>query len=1071
MATDANRLGLVVLLTLVGSLPPGPCGSSQAEAGGGDTAALRLFPERPLERRIAGGTTHAYTVELGSGHFARLRVRQQGIDLAVAVFDPRGELFLDVDSPTGRHSTETASWIAGGGGAYRVEVRPLAADGAEGRYEIRLTAPRPATREDHRRVAAEAAELEGHRLASGGTEDERRAALAAYRGALETFTELGDDEARARLLYRVGQLHRRLGELDQALALLGQAMGIYRRSNDTDEEAATFNQLGMVHTARSDFDSALSAYDEALRLWRGQGRSDQAARVLNNRALVFQSVGRPRLALEAYRQARERFRVAGDRRREATALQNLATLQLDLGEPRAALDTHLRALELIRAEGQPELEARFLVNLTLVYEELGELHEALEAASSALARFHELGHGRLEADARINLGGLFARLGRPREAREHFREALRLARETGDRRLEATALLHLGHALAALDRQGESRRLLEDALALHRELGDRPGEAATLETLGAVFLRIDPRLAVRPLEDARGMYRELDDPAGEANSLHYLGQVRAALDEPEAALRHLDQALTLRRALDDPAGRALTFQEIGRVRRDRGELEAARTALEEALRNIEPLRTEVRSLRLRTSYFATLRDAYELLVDVLMQLHRGRPEKGLDRQALAVAERGRARVLLDLLREAGIDTGGGALPEGVVGAVLERLRRELADPAGPPTVVLEYSLGEPRSYLWRLDRDGVTSFELAGRGELRAAALAVHRDLRDPVGGDRFAEEQRRRALAQRLLGPVAGSLRGARLIVVPDDALQVLPFAALPLPAGGPGSDDSETDSGVLPLVMEHEVLRVPSLAVLAELDRRPPPPAAGPVVVVADPVVSRDDPRLESLDQSAATGGGEPRFAALPRVPWSRREAEALAAHAGGHRVRLATGFDADLEFVRGGGLAGARWIHFATHGVVDDERPERSALVLSRWDASGHPQDGDLRLKDLYELELDADLVVLSGCDTALGEEVRGEGLMGLAYGFFHTGASSVMASLWAVQDRATAELMERFYSGLLQEGLSPAAALRRAQISLRQERRWRDPYFWAAFVVQGAPSPEVRSSSPSTEPSPF
>jgi len=1061
MTTDVGRLGHVVLLTLVGSLVPGPCGTSQTEAGGEGPTPRPLSPERPLERRITGGTTHAYRVEVEQGHFARLRVRQQGIDLAVAVFDPRGELILDVDSPSGRHSTETASWIAATAGAYRVEVQPLAADAA-GRYEIRLSAPRPATSEDRQRVAAEAAELAGHRLASGGTEDERRAALAAYRRALETFSDLGDDEERARVLYRIGQLQRRLGELDQALAPLAEALDLHRRSDDSEGAAATLNQLGMVHTARSDFDSALSAYDEALRLWRDLDRSDQAARVLNNRALVFQSVGRPRLALEAYRQARERFRVAGDRRREATALHNMATLQLDLGEPRAALETHLRALERIRAEGEPGLEARFLVNLALVYEELGRLHEALEAVSSALARFHELGETRFEATARINLGGLFARLGRPREAGDHFREALHLVRETGDRRQEATAVLHLGHALAALERQEESHRLLAEALALHRELGDRPGEAATLDTLGAVLLRTDPRQALQPLEHARGMYRELEDPAGEANSLHHLGQARAALHEPGTALRHLEQALTLRRALDDPAGRALTLQEIGRIERDRGELEAARAALEEALRHIEPLRTEVRSLRLRTSYFATLRDAYELLVDVLMQLHRRRPQQALDHRALAVAERGRARVLLDLLRDAGIETGGGARPEGVVEAVLERLRHQPVAPDEPPTVVLEYALGEPRSYLWRLDRDGVRSFELPGREELRAAALAVHRDLRNPVDGDRFAEQKRRRELARRLLGSVAASLRGQRLIVVPDGPLQILPFAALPLP----GTESQ----GDVPLMVEHEILRVPSLAVLTELAAAASPAVDGPLAVVADPVVSRDDPRLESPAGSAPHGGAEPRLSGLSRMSWTRREAETLAGHSRDHEVRLVMGFDADLDFVRGGGLTGARWIHFATHGVVDDERPERSALVLSRWDASGHPRRGELRLQDVYELELDAELVVLSGCDTALGEEVRGEGLMGLAYGFFHTGASTVMASLWAVQDRATAELMRRFYSGLLQEGLGPAAALRRAQMSLRQERRWRDPYFWAAFVVQGA-SPAVRNSSPSTEPSPF
>jgi CHAT domain-containing protein len=143
----------------------------------------------------------------------------------------------------------------------------------------------------------------------------------------------------------------------------------------------------------------------------------------------------------------------------------------------------------------------------------------------------------------------------------------------------------------------------------------------------------------------------------------------------------------------------------------------------------------------------------------------------------------------------------------------------------------------------------------------------------------------------------------------------------------------------------------------------------------------------------------------------------------------------------------------IHFATHGFLDSEAPELSGLVLSLLDGQGHPRDGFLRLRDVYNLDLSADLVVLSGCRTALGKDVRGEGLLGLTRGFLYAGASRVMASLWPVRDRATPELMRRFYHALLHDRLPPAAALRAAQLSLRREPRWRDPYSWAPFVVQG------------------
>jgi CHAT domain-containing protein len=168
---------------------------------------------------------------------------------------------------------------------------------------------------------------------------------------------------------------------------------------------------------------------------------------------------------------------------------------------------------------------------------------------------------------------------------------------------------------------------------------------------------------------------------------------------------------------------------------------------------------------------------------------------------------------------------------------------------------------------------------------------------------------------------------------------------------------------------------------------------------------------------------------------------------------RPLLASGFAASRAAVLGSPLADFRYIHFATHGLVDSRYPGLSALVLSQFDEHGAGQDGYLRLDDIYNLRLDADLVVLSACDTALGREVRGEGLIGLTQGFMAAGARSLVASLWQVPDRATAELMARFYGHLLNDGLRPAEALRRAQLWAASEPRYRDPYFWGGFVLVG------------------
>ncbi|RPH53576.1 CHAT domain-containing protein, partial [bacterium] len=213
--------------------------------------------------------------------------------------------------------------------------------------------------------------------------------------------------------------------------------------------------------------------------------------------------------------------------------------------------------------------------------------------------------------------------------------------------------------------------------------------------------------------------------------------------------------------------------------------------------------------------------------------------------------------------------------------------------------------------------------------------------------------------------------------------------------------------------------------------LARRPPAPKR--LAILADPVF----------------GPGS----AFERLPGSRQEAEAIAALVPAGESLVALGADASRSLVLGDRLSAFRVLHFATHGVFDAERPALSGLALSSIDAAGKPEDGFLHLHDVYNLRLDADLVVLSGCRTALGREVRGEGLIGLTRGFLYAGASRVVASLWRVEDQATAALMTRFYRALWEEGLPPAAALRAAQLGMREQRRWRDPYYWAGFVLQG------------------
>lgn len=311
--------------------------------------------------------------------------------------------------------------------------------------------------------------------------------------------------------------------------------------------------------------------------------------------------------------------------------------------------------------------------------------------------------------------------------------------------------------------------------------------------------------------------------------------------------------------------------------------------------------------------------------------------------------------------------------------------------------------------------------------------------------------------------------------MVVADGVLQFIPFEALLAPGlAGDASARRATneDADAEPLGMTNEVVYLPSASTLAMLRSSPRPRASEKnVAVFADPVFNADDDRVAAADRRATPpaksapklaaleralrdfdlAGGEGR---LERLRYTLDEAEAIMSVAPAGSAMKAVAFSASRANATSPEIGGYRVVHFATHALLDDKRPELSGLVMSLVDERGRPQDGFLRLGDIYNLRMPVDLVVLSACRTGIGKEVRGEGLVGLHQGFMYAGASRVVSSLWKVDDEATAELMKRFYRHMLKEGRPAAAALRMAKSELRQARaEWRAPYFWAGFVIQG------------------
>jgi CHAT domain-containing protein/tetratricopeptide (TPR) repeat protein len=1066
------------------------------------TEPTPLQPGAPIERDLKGGETNTFRLQLSRGQFLHVVVLQKGIDVEVVLFGPDGRQIANVDSPNGNQGPEPVVALAEASGDYRLQVLAPNKKAAAGRYEIRLVDLREATSEDRDHVAAENAFAEAYRkLAPQHTADSRRAAIEKYKQALQFFERSGDRYREALTLYIIGITSAQSGEFRQALEYYNQALPLFRATEDRLEESVLLNSIGGAYDVLGELRRAQQYYGEALSLARIARDQHSEAIILSNLGKIYNDLADWQKAVEYFDQALPLFRSAGDQRREGITLNNIGAAYSALGQPEKAVEYFQPALLLRHSTGDKAGEAQTLTNIGRAQGQMGETQTALE----------------------------------------YFNQALPLQRAAGDRIGEGSTLNHIGVAYAALGDLEKALEFHRQALQLKRAVGDRRGEAIALNNIGHVF-----RLQ----------------------------------HQTETSRDYYNQASSIFRSVGDRQYEAEALQGLARAERDGGNLIAARTQTEAALALVEEVRARVLSEQLRASYLASEQDIYHFYIELLMQLHRQDPSQKYDAEALQASERARARSLLDMLAEAHVDIRQGVNTQlidrerDLVQLLNARAQRQIqlmgqkssqeqlaqsnkeisaledeyqqvqsairkASPAyaaltqpkplslkeiqeqlDPNTILLEYSLGEERSYVWAITQTALSSYELPKREQLEKAArqfyeLLTTRSLFKPGEGAAQRQERIAQADAQLLeaskelsrlvLGPVATGLGNKRLVIVADGALQYVPFAALSVVSGQLSVVNGSTikgqqramDNGQLttdkrqgttatykPLIIDHEVISLPSASALSvqrkSLAGRKP--AANAVAVIADPVFSIADERLKAHARTSAARSEQAASAAasaadsanatriiehladdsdgnaaskliIRRLRFTRQEAEQILAVAPRTSNLKALDFKASRATATAPDLSHFRYVHFATHGYLDSERPDLSAMVLSLVDEQGKPQDGFLRAHEIYNLNLPAELVVLSACQTGLGKEIKGEGLVGLTQGFMYAGARRVVVSLWSVNDKATAELMQRFYRGMLTEKQTPAASLRKAQAEMSKIKQWQSPYYWAAFQLQG------------------
>jgi CHAT domain-containing protein/Tfp pilus assembly protein PilF len=933
----------------------------------------------------------------------------------------------------------------------------------------------------------------------------------SYIQALDIQKKLAPDSLDVAVsLNHLGIVADERGDLTKSEEFYAQALAIREKlAPGSLIVAAILNNIAVVAYERGDLVNAEQYHNRALAIREALAPgSIEVAKSLANLGNIAEARGDLARSEEYLRRslAIDKELMPGSSY-VATCLNNLGEVALERGELTEAEEEYRQSLAIREALAPHGLDvAASLYNLGYLAAQRGDLAKSNTYHRQSLAIREKLAPGSLDFAASLNaLGNNFLDHGDFANAEAYYQRSLKIQKQIAPGSLdEATDLLNLGITAQRQGYLSKAEEYYHQSVEIDEKVA--PDSLSTAETLLGLGNLASDR---SDLVGAEQFYRQAlsirkkvsPESQACAEALAALARVVRDEQQQDEALRLYGQAIDVFDSQAASLGGSSDVRAGFRARHadyylDYADLLLSQNKPELAFRVLERSRA---------------RTSLELLSEAHVDIHRGAPSALLEKEKLLQKTlTAKSNRKIDLLEGTHSEEQLAHVNKEVAAALEQYQEVETEIRSSSPvyaaltqpkplstleiqqlldseTTLLEYALGEKRSHLFVVTSASLEAYELPKRSEIEPVARRVYELLTsqnrwiegetDTQRNIRLAKEKRGyqkavAALSQMILQPVAAHIEGKRLLIVADGALQYIPFAVLPMPGGDPSKPP-------VPLIAEHEIVNLPSASVLALLRRQASnhATAAKEVAILADPVFDRDDTRINRTKQLATANNASQTITArslpyrltrsikdvsvgnrsvgsgLPRLVYSRQEADAIMAMTDPGKGMEALDFQASRKAALNKALGEYRIVHFATHGLLDTQHPELSGLVLSLVDPNGKPQNGFLDLQDIYNMDLPVDLVVLSACETALGKEINGEGLVGLTRGFMYAGAPRVVASLWKVDDVATASLMERFYKAILKEGIRPAAALRQAQLEMWRDKRWSAPYNWAAFTIQG------------------
>ena len=785
-----------------------------------------------------------------------------------------------------------------------------------------------------------------------------------------------------------------IGPVDERLFQPPEPIAQTHRSTADD-----YFQAGIAAFEVQDYEAAIAAWQTALEVYQTGGATHNAAITLNALAMVTLEMGHYDDAIVYGQDSVALARELENSVLEAQTLGNLGIAYQESGRYANAVETYEQALTILQSQNRPVIEAQLLGLLGNAYESLGDYDSAIATQQTSLDMAHSSGAQALEATARMNLGGLYGLQGNHTAAIVEYQVGLDLALELGNLRSAAYGLNNLGGAHQQLGDLPQAIAYFEESLLLAKQTGNRSLQATVLTNLG-------------------GAHEE-----------------QGALDH---ALATHQQSVAIARTLDDPRLLADTLNNLAHCQATMGQLSAAEAGLQESIELLATLRQGLEDAD-KVTVFDTQIYTYNLLMQI-------RAAQGHYEAALEASEQGRAQALVDLVADAKQAPQAATIDQ--IRQVAQTLNATLVEYAVVPEATFRVQ-GRQRGkagqlFIWVVSPSGTVTFRQVSLAEATSSLdeqVQQSRSAMGALGRTRGLGVQldvtpittpQLQQMHQLLIAPIADVLPAdptELVVVIPHESLFYVPFAAL---------QDAEERY----VIDRHTLLTVPAIQLLDLTLTSRPEPSSLTSLVVGNPTM----PTVERTTESTATITIPP----LPPLPGTESEAQAIA-HLLQTEALLGSAATEAHIMER---MPAANVIHLATHGLLDyvdtrDRVPIPGAIAL----APSETADGLLTAREIAQLSLDARLVVLSACDTGLGE-ITGDGVAGLSRSLIAAGADSTVVSLWAVPDTATADLMTVFYTNL-QQGHSKAHALRQAM--LKTKENYPHPLAWAAFVLVGNPNP--------------